>query len=308
MRLALLVLSAALLCGGAELRIGIIGTDTSHAPAFTKLLAGRTDARVTAAFKGGSPDVEASRSRVEKYAAELSSQYGVTLVDSIDALLRQVDAVLLLSVDGRTHLEQARQVFAARKPVFIDKPLASTFADAEAIAGAAGGVPWFTSSALRYGPLARMKSPSAAGYVVLAPAPFEEHHALDLTWYGIHGVELLYTLMGPGCEEVTRVAAKDADVVVGRWRDGRLGTVQLRRPQSGYGVLVFDGKDARASDPATQAIDYAPLVDRILDFFRTGRPPVPNEESLEIFAFMEAAQRSKAAGGAPVRLPETRIR
>ncbi|MDX2151128.1 MAG: Gfo/Idh/MocA family oxidoreductase [Bryobacteraceae bacterium] len=308
-RLSVLLLSLSPFCSvAAPIRLGIIGADTSHAPALARLLANHPDARVVAAFKGGSPDVEASRTRVDRFAEELKSQYGVRLVGSIDELLQEVDGVLLLSVDGRRHLEQARKAFAAKKPVFIDKPLASRWPDVEEIARAAGGIPWFTSSALRYGALAAMKSPGAAGYVVWAPAPFEEHHEMDLSWYGIHGVELLFTLMGTGCEEVTRVASKDADVVVGRWRDGRLGTVQLRRPESDYGVLVFEGKGFRASDPKARAVDYAPLLEAIVGFFKTGRPPVPNEESLEIFAFIEAAQRSKAAGGTPVRLPVAKLR
>ncbi len=47
---------------------------------------------------------------------------------------------------------------------------------------------------------------------------------------------------------------------------------------------------------------YAPLVREIVQFFQTGRPPVSNEETLEIFAFLDAAQRSKEAGGKPMVL------
>ena len=112
-----------------EIRVGIIGTDTSHVTAFTKLLNDKNDpahvpgARVVAAFKGGSPDVEASRTRVDKFAAELKDKWGVEFVDSIEALAAKVDAVLLESVDGRPHLEQVRPVFGAKKRVFVDKPL-----------------------------------------------------------------------------------------------------------------------------------------------------------------------------------------
>src|SRR5688572_6905604 len=139
--------------------IGIIGCDTSHVPAFTKIfndpkaegdLAGF---KVVAAFPGGSQDIPSSRDRVQKFTDELKAG-GVEIVDTIPKLLEKVDVVLLESVDGRPHLEQARPVFEAKKPVFIDKPLAASLADAVAIAelGRRHNVPWFSSSALRFSP------------------------------------------------------------------------------------------------------------------------------------------------------------
>ena len=72
-----------------DLRAGIIGTDTSHVPAFTKAFRDHPEWRikVVAAYKGGSPDFPASATRVDKFAQTIQSYYGVELVDSIDALL-----------------------------------------------------------------------------------------------------------------------------------------------------------------------------------------------------------------------------
>src|SRR5918995_4601437 len=132
----LLSLSASIATANAqtpEIRVGIIGTDTSHVTAFTKLLNDRSDphhvpgARVVAAFKGGSPDVDASRTRIDRFAAELRDKWGVEFVDSIEKLCEKVDAVLLESVDGRPHLNQVRPVFKAKKRVFIDKPLTASY-------------------------------------------------------------------------------------------------------------------------------------------------------------------------------------
>jgi hypothetical protein len=307
----LILLAGALCAGAADIRIGIIGTDTSHVPAFTKLLNGDASAsdhiagaRVVAAYKGGSADVENSASRVDQYADQVHSKFGVEIVPDIATLLSKVDAVLLTSVDGRVHLEQARPVIAAHKPLFIDKPLASTLEDAREIArlAKAAGVPWFSSSSLRYGEIAAAtKFDDTAGAVTWGPGPFEPHHKLDLSWYAIHPVELLFTIMGPGCESVTRTASENADVIVGRWKDGRIGTVRAIRPYSDYGAVVFRAKQIVEIDPQS-AGSYRPLLVEIVKFFQTGKPPVPNEETLEIFAFMDAAQRSKEQGGAPVRL------
>ncbi len=293
----------------ADLRVGIIGTDTSHATAFTKILNDPAaadhvaGAHVVAAYQGGSPDIEESRSRVEKYAAELRDKWQVKIVATIPELCGQVDALMLNSIDGRVHLAQAREALTCRKPMFIDKPLASTLEDAREIARLAkeAGVPWFSSSSLRFGGVANLRTPDLEGAMTWGPGPLEEHHHLDLTWYAIHPIEMLYTLMGQGCEEVTRISTADADVMVGRWKGGRIGTVRALRPYSDYGAVVYrKGAKSQKSEVSTKVDGgYAPLVREIVEFFQTGKPPVSNEETLEMFAFMDAAQRSKEDGGKP---------
>jgi Oxidoreductase family, NAD-binding Rossmann fold len=291
----------------ADIRIGIIGTDTSHATAFTKQLNDTPGIRVVAAYKGGSADIEASRSRVDMFANELRDKYKVNIVDSIEALCSQVDAVLLESNDGRVHLAQARIVIAAHKPVFIDKPLASTLEDAREIAKLAkeAGVPWFSSSSLRFDGAASLRSPDLDGAMTWGPGPLEEHHRLDLTWYAIHPIEMLYTIMGQGCEEVTRMSTADADVMVGRWKGGRIGTVRALRPYGDYGAVVYRKNSKGQTSEVSTKVEgggYTPLVQEIVKFFQTGKPPVSSDETLEIFAFMDAAQRSKEAGGKPMAL------
>ncbi len=299
----------------AEVRIGIIGTDTSHVVAFTRVLndAANPDHipgfRVVSAVKGGSPDIPSSASRVEEYAGEIHSKWNVELVPDIPSLAGKVDAILLESVDGRAHLRQARQTFALHKPVFIDKPLASTLADAREIARLAEAehVAWFSSSSLRFGELVQSaKIPDAVGVTVWGPGPVEEHHELDLSWYGIHPVEMLFTLMGPGCETVTRLSggtdSSGTDVIACRWKDGRLGTVRVLRPNGGYGAVSFGAKEIRYGKTDVPPFSYVLLLKQIARFFETGTPPVANAETLEIMAFMDAAQRSKQAGGQPMKL------
>jgi hypothetical protein len=295
----------------ADLRLGIVGTDTSHAVAFASLLNDSANkdhiagARVVAAFKGGSPDVEESHTRVDRFADQLQSKYGVEIVPDIATLLTKVDAVLLESVDGRTHLPQFREIARAGKPVFIDKPLAASYKDAVAIAGTArdAGVKWFSASSLRFSEnLPALRIEGLNGVIAWGPGPLEAHHELDLAWYGIHTVEILYTLMGKGCEEVTRVSTPDADVVTGRWSDGRIGVIRVNRPYSAFGAVAFSPKLIKTSDKNLNA-GYENLVKEIIAFFRSGKPPVDESETLEMFGFMEAARVSKENHGAPVRLP-----
>jgi len=300
----------------SEIRLGIIGCDTSHVIAFTKMLNDKNDpnhvpgARVVAAFKGGSQDIESSRNRLENYTSELREKWGVELVGSIEELCQKVDAVLLESVDGRPHLNQVRPVLAAGKRVFVDKPFTASYDDAKEIArlAKAAGVPFFSSSSLRYSAdLQAIKNSEKHGGITGAftfgPAPTEPHHP-DLFWYGIHAVEMLYTLMGPGCESVTRTQTEGADVVVGKWKDGRIGIMRgIRDGKQDYGAVVF-GKKATLQTPLPLKSDYRPLVSEIVKFFQTGVSPLQPEETLEIMAFMQAADLSKARGGAPVMLSE----
>lgn len=325
--------AAALLLGNAgyaqqpsadakPIRIGIIGLDTSHSGAFTQLLndPSRADhvpgGRIVAAFKGGSPDVEASRTRIDKFTAELRDTWKIDVVDSIDALLSRVDAVMVLSVDGRVHLPQARQVIAARKPVFVDKPFTASVKDAIELARLAreNNVPIFSSSSLRFNEdvIAIKRDPKVSevkGAIAWGPATLEPHHP-DLSWYGIHTVEILYTFMGPGCDRVSRIHTPGADLASCQWKDGRIGVVRgIRDGAAPYGHVVF-GPKAVVSEPAetaatpTKRSSYYGVIVAVVDFFRTGKAPVPVDETIEIMAFMEAADLSKSRGGAPVALSE----
>ena len=162
----------------ATLRLGIVGTDTSHVTAFTQILNDESSpdhvpgGQVVAAYKGGSPDIESSATRVDKFADELRTKWKVRFFTTIPEMCQKVDAVLLESVDGRVHLAQARAVIAAHKPLFIDKPLASTLEDAREIArlASAAGVPWFSAPSLRFGEIAEtMKFADATGVETWGP-------------------------------------------------------------------------------------------------------------------------------------------
>ena len=294
----------------SDLRLGLIGLDTSHVTAFTEILNNPAakdhvkGARVVAAFKGGSPDIESSWSRVEEYTRTLREKHGVRIYDSIPEMCRDVDAVLLESVDGRPHLEQVRPVIAAGKPVYIDKPIAGTLSDAIEIFRLAekAKVPVFTASSLRFGSNTLAVRNGSIGTVTNAwtssPAHVEKTHP-DLFWYGVHGVESLFTVMGTGCVSVRRGTTPEGGIeVVGTWKGGRRGTFQEGKGYEGR------AEGTKGSSPVGAYDGYAPLIAAVVPFLKTGVAPVRPEETLEIFAFMEAADESKRRGGAEVTLAE----
>jgi hypothetical protein len=127
---------------------------------------------------------------------------------------------------------------------------------------------------------------------------------VDFFWYGIHGVETLFTVMGPGCKTVVRTHTEETDVITGVWKDGRVGTVRggrnwLRGGARRYGGVVWCEQDIVTIGPFA---GYAHLVKEIVQFFRTGSSPVDPNETIEIYAFMQAADRSKNQAGVPIGL------
>ena len=293
------------------IKVGIIGVD-AHAVPWTKIIndphavAPISTMKVVAAYPAYSADIPFSNDNIHKNI-ELLRGMGVEITDSIPALLGKVDAVLLLSIDGRPHPEQARPVWATKKPLFIDKPIAPSLAQIIEIyhQAQASGTPFFSSSSLRYGAgvVALCHSPKI-GRVLGCDAYSNSKSILpghpDLFYYAIHGSEMLFTIMGPCCKTVSRVKTDAADLAVGVWEDGRLGTFRgIRQGQVGFGATVFGEKGI---DAIHKFEGYDALLVQIAKFFQTGKPPLSPQQTLEIYAFLEGADESARLGGQPVSL------
>ena len=298
-----------------ELRAGIIGLDTSHVIHFSRILNAENKeaevqgVRVVAAYPKGSPDIESSTSRVPGYIEQVKKM-GVEIVDSIPALLEKVDVVLLETNDGRPHLEQVLPVLKAGKRVFIDKPIAASLVDSIAIfeAGKHYKTPLFSSSSLRYTAGAQALRNGEHGAILgcdaYSPCSLEATHP-DFYWYGIHGVETLFTVMGTGCESVTRATTEHYDMAMGTWKDGRIGTFRGMRKGGGYGGTAFTAKGVKPiGSYDSKRGPYYNLLIEVVKFFKGGDVPISEAETLEIYAFMTAADESKKQGGNAVKLAD----
>ncbi|MCC9608674.1 Gfo/Idh/MocA family oxidoreductase [Blastopirellula sp. JC732] len=306
---------AAVMSGGANaaetIRIGLIGLDSSHAIAFSKSINAEPSkpelagAKIVAAFPGGSPDIAASTDRIEGFTKQISDM-GIEIVPSIEVLLKKVDAVVINSVDGRVHLKQVKPVFEAGIPVFVDKPMTGSLAEAKELVALSKktGTPFFSCSCLRYcDDVVALQKENAAGNLVgcvaFSPCTTDPTHP-DLYWYGIHGVETLFTVMGPGCVSLQRTKVDGVDVVTGVWKDGRVGTFRgIRDGSKGYGVLAFGEKK---NEYVPIRVSYEPMLVEVVKFFHTKKPPISPEETLEIMAFMTAADVSRDLDGKSVTL------
>jgi len=311
----------------APIKVGVIGLDNYQAVAFTQLFHDPKAAdnlkglKVVAAFPAGSPDIEESVRELPKWTEGIK-KFGVEIVKTPDEVLKQCDAVLVMSVDGRAHLEQLKPILKAGKPVYVGRPLAASLADAVAIFRLAEEhkTPIFSCSQHRFSPgFIGMRNHPEVGDVlgadVYGGCPREPHHP-DLFWHGVHGVETLYTIMGPVCISVTRTSTDVADQVTGEWKDGRVGTYRgIRKGAPKYSATVFGSKGVSTAGiyghgvPAKGVVPtndkymgYEATAIEIAKFFKTRTPPVTAAETIELFAFMEAAEESKRQKGAPVKL------
>lgn len=292
-------------------RIGIIGLDAYHAAQFTKVLNNPEHAAelkgygVVAAYPQGSKLLEKRIQKIPEYT-KVVEDLGVKVIHNMDELIEQVDAVMLCSNDARVHLEQSMPVIKNRKKLFIDKPFATDLEESIRIFDAAEKyrTPIFTSSALRFIKSIQSLDPATSGKVLgahtFSPCSIEPYLA-DLLWYGIHGIEMLFSVMGTGCKTVQRTHTEFFDSVTGVWDDDRIGTFRgFRKGGSGFGGTVFTGKNIITLGDFD---GYKPLVEAVVNFFESGIPPVTRRETLEIIAFIMAADESKKQGGKAVALP-----
>jgi len=288
--------------------IGMIGLDTSHAISFTKLLNDPNQighipgGKVSVAFPGGSPDFELSINRVAGYTREIQEKFGVRIVETPEEVASQCDAILLESSDARVHLELFRRIAPYGKPVFIDKPLTLRAAEAEEIGRLAQQyqVPVMSSSSLRY---ARTMHAALEGGNVVVGADVQGPISIEPTqsyyfWYGIHLAEMLFTIMGTGCKEVTAVSSSEYDLIVGKWQDGRVGSIRGGRGEEyPFGATVFGSKGPVQCDAQGDGFPfYAELLQDVMTMFKTGSPVLDWEETVEIIRFLEAAEESRLKG------------
>ncbi|MFM8274767.1 MAG: Gfo/Idh/MocA family protein [Gemmata sp.] len=315
------------------IKVGIIGLDNYQAVAFTQLFhdpkAGDDlkGLKVVAAFPAGSSDIEESTRELPKWEDQIK-KFGVGIVKSPDEVIKQSDAILLMSVDGRAHLEQLKPILQAGKPVYVGRPLAASLADAVEIfrLAAEHKTPIFSCSQHRFSPgFIGMRKHAEVGEVqgadVYGGCPREPHHP-DLFWHGVHGVETLYTIMGPGCVSVTRASTDLAELVTGEWKDGRVGTYRgIRKGAVKYSATVFGTKGVSTAGIYGHGVPikgvvptndkymgYEGVATEIAKFFKTRTPPVSAEETIELFAFMEAAEESKRQKGAPVKIADVLVK
>ena len=311
-------------------RVGILGLDNYQAVEYAQFFNSPMAAgdlaglRVVAAFAApASDDIKESVDNLPKWMKQIVKS-NVKLVASVDELLRSCDAVMIMSVDGRKHREQATAVLKAGKPLFIGRPLAASWEDAVAIMRLAKETktPCWTCSQHRFSPgFIGMRNHPEVGKVlgcdVYGGCPTDPTHA-ELYWHALHTIETLFTIMGPGCETVRCTSTPYVESITGTWADGRVGTYRgIKKGALKYSATVFGDKGVSVAGIYGHGVPvkgivptndkymaYEALAIEMAKFFKGGAVPVSAAETLEIFAFMEAAHESKRQKGAAVRVAD----
>ncbi|GGD94403.1 Gfo/Idh/MocA family protein [Paenibacillus nasutitermitis] len=292
-----------------KLKIGIIGTDTSHSIAFTELLNDSAHryhvegGKVTLAYPGGSPDFELSISRVAAFAGEMNSRFGVQIAERPEQVAEECDAVLLLSADGRVHKELFEAIVPYGKPIFIDKPLAASVVEAEFIAKLAEqwSVPVMSTSALRYAAALTKQNTNTDDKVIRVDCygpMYMEPTQSGYFWYGIHLVEMLFTVLGSDCEQINASGSGDKETITGIWKNGVVGTIQGSK-SGGFPFVAAIHREHSSSfvDIASEEKPfYASLLEQVMTMFHTGIPTVDMSTTLQVIRFIEAANESRDSG------------
>lgn len=312
----------------APVRVGVLGVDNYQSVAYSQLFnspkatGDLTGLKVTAAFPSTpSDDIPDSVENYPKWKVQIT-KFGVEIVDSVEELFKRCDAVMIMSLDGRRHVAEATAALRAKKRLYIGRPFAANLKDAVAIAKVAEETktPFFSCSQHRFSPgFIGMRNHPEVGTVlgcdVYGGCATEPHHA-ELMWQGIHGVETLYTIMGPGCVSVRSTSTEVAEVITGTWSDGRVGTFRgLKKGAVKYSATVFGDKGVSVSGiyghgvpekgivpTKDKYMGYEGLAIEMAKFFKGEELPVKPAETLELFAFMEAAHESKRQNGALIRI------
>lgn len=289
------------------MRVGLLGLDMSHAVEFTRRLNDPrhpervAGARVTCGWPGGSDDFELSRSRVGKFTQQVRDDFGVEILSSPQAVAKAADVILITAADGRAHRRLFEQTIEFRRPTFVEKPIATTYADAAAIFHLARevNVPVMSCSTARFGvPLAKALAEDLGAVIgcdVFGPMP-EQATQPGLFWYGVHSIEVMNVIMGRGCHEVRAVRTEETDLMTATWRDGRIATFRgLRNGEWKFGVSIHREKGFQFADLLHNSW-FKETLELILRDLPNGVSPVESADTLEIVRIIEAANQSRPDG------------
>lgn len=309
------------------MRIGAIGIDSSHTPVFTKAInalhkEGKTKCQVTAFWDPGTHEwqhpagPEQSKKDVAKWREDTIAE-GAKQVDSLDALLSQVDGVMVLNINGHRHLELAIGPIAKGMPTYIDKPLTCSIDQAKALLSMTRQYKAraYSASSLRFITEIPKLDKEKLGDIVAIDA-FGNGEVLDMMpdlWhYGCHSIEMVDAIFkwsgqGPGVKRVSAIKKGDATsgyhLLDMEYRDGRI--VRIRCDRDGawaFGATVHGKKGVQQF-----VVDFAPVYGRLVagmvKFFEGGEPPVSLRDIVENVAVMQAGNESIAKGGEWVEIP-----
>jgi predicted dehydrogenase len=294
-----------------ELRIGAIGVDSSHLPEFSRRMAdlfatGATRCRVTGFYDDGNHHLP--KADVKNWK-EKTLSLGAIQASSIDSLLDQVDGVMVLAVSGNSHYELALPSLARGIPTYIDKPLTCNLEQARSLASLARktGAGCYSASSLRFATEIPRLDREKLGqlHAIDAYGPGALNADMEgLFFYGVHTIEMVDAIWGPGVAKVRCETSSDRDLLDLHYKDGRHAHLRLERKGAYEFGATLHGSKGVESFKVDFAEVYTNLIRGMTRFFETGIAPVDINDILENIAVMAAGNLSMIEGGRWVDIPE----
>jgi predicted dehydrogenase len=220
-------------------------------------------------------------------------------------VIGHVDAVVIATDIGSEHVARARPFIEAGLPVFIDKPLTDNAADLKTFRDwVAAGKAIMSSSSMRYTKeyLPYRISTRELGdlrYVsITTPKGWET--------YGIHALEGMYPILGPGFISARNTGTASRNVVHLKHRNGADVVVVANADMyGGFGLLQLIGTAGHVNVASGDTFfSFKSQLEAFISYLRTGQRPFPFEETVELMQLLIAGIRSREQGGREVALAE----
>lgn len=276
--------------------IGLVGVNTSHADAFTRIFNGSAEeapridsARITHVWAGGHPE----------RLAELEEKFGPydNRVEDLDDLVGAIDGVLVVddTDGGAMHAELARPFIEAGMPVFIDKPMTTVYADAVQLFDLAEehNAPLMSSSALRFPAELDRDAIAALGKLSTITSVGPE----EWFYYGVHAVEVTGAVTDDQPVSVHRFALPDKDVAVVEYETGLVAVIMTLR-DAGYlfHVNVYGEKGHLDFSVDDFMGFYTNEMKAFAEMVETREMPLRREQTLAVMAILHAGNLSAEEG------------
>lgn len=228
------------------------------------------------------------------------------LIDNVvtrpEDVIGQVDAVVIATDDGTDHVRRARPFVEAGLPVFVDKPMAVSLDELrQFVQWHRAGRILLSTSGMRYAPEMR------ADFSALGDLRWITSFTCK-TWerYGIHALEAVEPLVGPGFLTVTTQGGENGDVVHLTHRSGvRVTLGALHDAYGSFGAVHLYGTKGELALKLTDTYHaFRGQLVAWIDMLRTGRRPLPFEETVELMAVIIAGIRSREQGGRTIAIAD----
>ncbi|MER2111358.1 MAG: Gfo/Idh/MocA family oxidoreductase [Solibacillus isronensis] len=269
------------------MKVGMIGTDSTHAIAFSERL--QKKGYKLFAYRGGSTS-ELSINRIERVSAELSRR-GIPFITTLQEMADICDAFIITSVDASQHLEQFAVLAASEKPIFIDKPLAQNYEQASSIIELANekGIPLMSCSALRFAEeIQHAKSKKSIEAVdIITPLPMLQE--FDYYYYGIHAVEMISALKGTSVKDIAVTFNDQQHFITLTFQDGTVSSIRgyLQHRQS-FQFVTHTRQQSEWFEIAEGDVRfYDRLIDAMEQFFIEKKSPINQTDTLQIIKLLD---------------------